>query len=190
MTEKRNTLRRYLVLRIKLLEFLDLAAIRKAISSDRLAVENPVGRISSDFADSLRTMQLSYLALFVDKSRDGMNAIKLWKEVFPEHLQVIDLTWKEIEPAWELIRQFRNKAGFHADKPEYFFEARSAVVLKSELIASALQSFQSLLRDIFVWEAAITPALSSTLDELLDHLEKKPGVKFNRSEFRRYLMLP
>ena len=60
--------------------------------------------------------------------KNGMDAIKLWTELFPKYRQEIKETWARINPAWDIIRTFRDGAGFHADKPRAFFKARLDVV--------------------------------------------------------------
>ena len=80
---RKQALRRYLVFRVKVVEFFDIGALRQGVKTQQFSVPTPVGRVSSDFADSLRTVQLSWLALLIDKSNGGMHAIKLWSELFP-----------------------------------------------------------------------------------------------------------
>src|SRR5437016_3570715 len=107
---RKHALRRYLVFRMKVVEFLDIGAMRQNLRQGNLSVPNPVGRIPSDFAESLRTAQLSWFALLIDKN--GLDAIKLWIELFPKHKKEIQETWGRIKSAWEIIRVFRDRAGF------------------------------------------------------------------------------
>jgi hypothetical protein len=185
---RRNALRRYLVLRVKIVEFLDIGALRQELTAQRVKVLTPVGRVSSDFGDSLRTVQLSWLALLIDKN--GMNAIELWRELFPKHSAQIEETWERIKPMWDVIRAFRDKAGFHADKPFAFFRARSLVVEKQEELASAIDDFQKLLRTILKAEASELPDLKQAVDDFLDELDSENKRKYDRPEFMRYLLLP
>jgi hypothetical protein len=117
---RKAALRRYLVLRVKVIEFFDIGALQQGLGAQQFAVTTPVGRISSDFAADLRTVQLSWLAVLVDKSKDGMDAFELWSELFPKHKTQIQEVWARIEPTWNTVRTFRDKAGFHADKPLAF----------------------------------------------------------------------
>ncbi len=75
-TLRKAFLRRYLVYRVEAIEFFDLAAIRQALLANQLTVPAPVGRINDDFAAGLRTVLLSWMALFIDKSKDGMDVIR------------------------------------------------------------------------------------------------------------------
>jgi hypothetical protein len=185
---RKHALRRYLVLRVKIIEFLDIGALRQGLKAQQLAVPNPVARTPADFADSLRTVQLSWLALLIDKSRDGMDAIKLWSELFPTRMPEIQVVWNRIEQSWNLIRAFRDKAGFHADKPPAFFKARHEVLASH--VATAIEEFQNLLRIILHAEATELPDLEQAVDDFLDEMEVQLHSRYDRAEFKRYLMLP
>jgi hypothetical protein len=185
---RKHALRRYLVLRVKIVEFFDMGALRQGLKNEQFTVPTPVGRISSDFADSLRTVQLSWLALLIDKN--GMNAIELWKELFPKHISQIEEVWDRIEPMWDVIRTFRNKAGFHADKPLAFFKARSRIIDEQKNLAAAIDDFQKLLRTILKAEASELPDFGHAVDDFLDELDAKSKRKYDRAEFKRYLLLP
>jgi head-tail adaptor len=187
---RRHALRRYLVFRVKVIEFFDLAALRQGFIAQQFTVPTPVGRISSDFVDSLRTIQLSWFALLVDKSKDGMNAITLWCELFPKEKGQIQEAWSRIDATWNIIRAFRDKAGFHADKPLAFFKARNSIVAQQREITAAIEEFQKLLRVILKAEVEVLPDLEEALDDLLDDLETELGTRYNRTEFKRYLMIP
>jgi len=185
---RRDALRRYLVFRVKLIEMLDIAAVRQAAVAGKLSVPNPVGRLPKDFADSLRTPHLSWFALLIDKN--GMDAIRLWSELFPKHRPQINETWKRIKPAWDLIRGFRNKAGFHADEPRAFFRARHEVITHHQELAVALEDFRTLFSTILYAEAAELPDFPQAVDEFLDEMEAEHHSKYSRVEFKRYLMIP
>jgi hypothetical protein len=145
---------------------LDISVVRRTVSDGNLSVPNRGGRLPKDFADSLRTPLLSWFALLIDKN--GMDAIKLWSELFPKHRQEINQTWARIEPAWHIIRKFRDRAGFHADKLKEFFRARYEVCAESTEL----------------------PDLQKAVDEFLDEMEAERLSKYNRAEFKRYLMIP
>ena len=170
---RKHALRRYLVFRVKVVEFLDLGAMRQKLLRGNLSVPNPVGRKPSDFADSLRTVQLSWFALLIDKN--GMDA---------------EETWDRIKSAWEIIRSFRDRAGFHADKPRAFFKARHEVIAQTQKVGEALDDFQKLFRTILHAEATELPDFPQAVDEFLDDMEKDVGAPFNRKEFKRYLIIP
>jgi hypothetical protein len=143
---RKHALQRYLVLRVKLIEFFDFASLRQNIKDGKTTVFTPVNRLSSDFVGSIRTVQLSWLALLIDKSKGGMDAIALWSELFPTHKEEISRVWTRIEPAWDIIRTFRDKAGFHADKPTAFFKARQSISIHLQVVTETILEFQNLLR--------------------------------------------
>jgi hypothetical protein len=118
---RKHALRRYLVLRVKIIEFLDIGALRQGLKAQQLAVPNPVARTPADFADSLRTVQLSWLALLIDKSRDGMDAIKLWSELFPTHMPEIQVVWNRIEQSWNPHSRFSGQSRFSRGQAPRFF---------------------------------------------------------------------
>jgi hypothetical protein len=186
---KKHALRRYIVFRIKAIEFLDLNGIRQTLLRGEIAVPNPVGRTSSDFIAALRTTGLSWLAVFVDKSRNGMDVIDLWTQLFPQRKDEIVAAWKVMEPAWDLIRAFRDRAGFHADKPAAFFNARAAIIENEKLITVALEEFQKLMRSILNAEPKELPELENALDSFLDELEANGSYRYKRDELKRYLMI-
>ncbi len=142
---RKHALRRYLVFRVKVIEFLDIAALWQDLTRGNLCPHAPAGRKSKDFADSLRTVLLSWFALFVDKTKDGMNVIELWKELFPKRKTQIEEAWDRMKPAWDILRTFRNKAGFHADRPLAFFKARREILIQQKTVMMALEEFQRLL---------------------------------------------
>jgi hypothetical protein len=187
---RKRTLRQYVVFRVKAIEFLDIGALRQGLKNNTFCPPTPVGRTSNDFADSLRTAQLSWLAIFIDKTKGGMDVIKLWRELFPRHQPQIDEAWHRMEPAWSILRSFRNKAGFHADKPVAFFNARRQILIDQRIVTAAIKEFEKLFRIILHAEAQELPDLEEAVDCLLDELEGKYQRPYNRNEFKRYLMIP
>jgi hypothetical protein len=187
---RRRKLHQYLVFRVKVIELFDINALGQALTNRQISVPTNVGRQPSDLADSLRTVQLSWFSILIDQSRDGMNVFKLWSELFPLLKGKIEEVWENIQPTWETLRGFRDKAGFHADKPMAFFDARSRIVQHDENIAKALGAFQNLLLTVLKAEKTALPDLAEAVDDFLDELEADHNRKYDRAEFKRYLMLP
>lgn len=186
--KRKRALQWYLVFRIKLIEFLDIAALWELHRRGKLCPETPAHRRPKDFQDSLRTPLLSWFALFVDKN--GMNVIELWKKLFPARSAEIDTAWNGMKPAWEILRTFRNKAGFHADDPVPFFNARREILSHQALIDEALGEFQKLQTAILKDESTELPDFPRAVDEFLDELESLHGHSgYNHEEFKRYLMI-
>lgn len=139
-------------------------------------------------ADSLKTIVVSWFALFIDKN--GMDAIKLWCEVFPQHAAKTKAAWRRMEPEWQAIRDFRNRAGFHADKPPKFFEARRKFLQEWPKVEVALGEFDTLFKFFLKAETTeLAAELEPALDSLLDDLEHQHGTKFQREQFKSYLMI-
>src|SRR5271157_793854 len=125
---RKSALRQYIVFRVKAIEFLDLGVLHEGLMNGNVK-PLPPWRSASYMADSLRTVLLSWFALFVDKN--GMDVIKLWKEIFQQNARRVQEAWAKVEPTWPVLREFRNRAGFHADEPLKFFGSRHR--LRSEI---------------------------------------------------------
>ena len=93
-----------------------------------------------------------------------------------------------MEPSWNTIRAFRDKGGFHADKPRAFFKARREV--RASHVPTAIEEFQNLLRVILKAEPLELPDLEQAVDDFLDEMEAGSPMQYDRTEFKRYLMLP
>jgi hypothetical protein len=89
--KRKSVLRQYIVFRVKAIEFLDIGSLHQGLISGNVKPYPPF-RSASHMADSLKTVLLSWFALFVDKN--GMDVIKLWKEVFPQHANRVQRAWR------------------------------------------------------------------------------------------------
>ena len=193
---RQSALRRYVVFRVKAVEFLDLNALRHSLRHPTLANVNiplpsfPPLRLPVFVSDSLRTVVLSWFCLFIDQSKDGMNVIRLWSDLFPQHAKRIRDAWAKMEPAWLILREFRDRAGFHADKPIKFFTARYALRLNEKQVMNALYEFEKLFKFMLSVEASDLPDLEGALDEFLGEMEQKHGTKYKREQFKMYLLIP
>jgi hypothetical protein len=168
------------------MEFLDLNALRNTLRANRIDPA-PQVRPPQFMSDSVRTVVLSWFALFVDKN--GLDVIKLWIELFPKYAAHVREAWTRMEPVWQTIREFRDCAGFHADKPMKFFGARYKIRRDSLKLDAALKEFEELLKLFLKAEADELPDLETALDALLDDLEKEHGAIYKREQFKAYLMI-
>ena len=184
---RKSALRRYVVFRVKAIEFLDLGGLHQGLLNGNVKPYPPF-RSAANMADSLRTVLLSWFALFVDKN--GMNVIELWKQVFPQHAKLVQEAWAKMEPTWPVLRDFRNRAGFHADKPPKFFGARHTLRLEIKHVEAAMLEFEKLFKFFLKAEANELRDLEEALDALLDELEKAHGSTFKREQFKAYTMIP
>jgi len=185
---RKSALRRYLVFRVKAMEMMDMSLLHQAATSHKLGIPSTTGRVEKDFADSLRAPLLGWFALLIDKQ--GLDVMQLWSELFPKHRNEIDATWARIEPALELMREFRDRAGFHADKPRPFFLARHQVIANQGTLATALEDFWILFATLLEAEAGELPDLEQEVDEFLDAVEGELRVQYDRMELKRYLRIP
>ena len=184
---RKSALRRYLVFRVKAREMMDLNVLYQAATSGNLEVPNPSGRVAKDFADSLQTPLLGWLALMIDKQ--GLDAMQLWSELFPKYQNEIDATWARMHPALEILREFRDRAGFYADKPRPFFLARHRVTANQGILATALEEFWKLFVTLLEADASELPDLELEVDEFLDAVEGELRVHYDRVELKQYLRI-
>ncbi|MGD0222617.1 MAG: hypothetical protein ABSF71_09770 [Terriglobia bacterium] len=184
---RKSALRQYVVFRVKAIEFLDLSGLHQGLLNGNVKPYPPF-RLAGHMADSLRTVLLSWFALFVDKN--GLDVIKLWKEVFPHHAKRVQEAWTKMEPTWPVLRDFRNRAGFHADKPLKFFGARHGLRSEIKQVEAAMVEFEKLFKFFLKAEEKELPELGKELDSLLDELEKKHSSAYKRGEFKAYMMIP
>ena len=182
---RKSALRRYLVFRVKAVEMMDMNVLHQAAASGTLGAPNPAGRLPKDFAESLRTPLFSWLALLVDNK--GVDVMSMWRELFPNHRNTIETALARIAPALEILREFRDRAGFHADKPRPFFLARHAVIANQEMLTQAVEDFRTLFFTLVAAEASELPDLEPEVDEFLDAVESELHMKYDRPEFKRYL---
>jgi hypothetical protein len=184
---RKFALRRYVVFRVKAIEFLDMGGLHQGLLNGSIKPYPPF-RTASNMADSLKTVLLSWFALFVDKN--AMNVIELWQQVFPQHAKLEKETWAKMEPTWPVLREFRNRAGFHADKPRRFFGARHRLRVEIKHVEAALLEFEKLFKFLLSVEAKELPDLEEALDDLLDELEKAHGGTYKREQLKAYMMVP
>jgi len=186
---RKDALRRYMLYRMKSLELLHLYLIYGDLTEHGHIPPNELGHQGRDFADSVRTVLISWLATFVDQSQDGMNVFDLWRLLFPKHRDEIERVWNELEPQMELIKNFRDRVGFHADTPLRFFAARDRISGRNPKLAAALKSFMGLQILLFRQEDEELPDFVPTAEELLLDVELKLNVSVNRDWFKRALIL-
>jgi hypothetical protein len=64
------------------------------------------------------------------------------------------------------------------------------VLVHQKIIAAAIEEFRILLGVILSAEAEELPDLEQAVDDFLDELEAELQIRYDRTEFKRYLMLP
>lgn len=112
---RKDALRRYFVFRLKLVEMFHFNRLWAALRDEEFVPDNAMGHEGRDFAMSLRTAVLSWLCTVVDQTRGGLDVFDVWLQLFPNERLEIQKVRAEVMPHWEILKQFRDKCGFHAD---------------------------------------------------------------------------
>jgi hypothetical protein len=185
---RKHALRRYIVFRIKAIEFLDLNALRNVLQQNRID-PMPQVRPPQFMSDSVRTVVLSWFALFIDKTQGGMDVTKLWTALFPQHKNRVAESLARMQPGLDAIREFRDRAGFHADKPLKYFGARNRIQVERKAVDAAVREFVELLKFFLNKEVEELPELEAAHDSLLDELERKHKRPYEREQFKAYVMV-
>jgi hypothetical protein len=186
---RKDDLRRYVIYRMKSLELLHFYLLLFDLNNKRYCPENMLGHDARMFASSIRTVTISWLATFVDQSRDGMNVFDLWRRLFPKHRKEIDRVWKRLEPQLELIKTFRDRVGFHADTPLKYFAARDRIRGKNPELQAAMDSFMKLQIKLYKCEDQELPDFVSAAEELLLDVELRQKISIDRDWFKKALIL-
>src|SRR5271169_3725802 len=131
---RKHDLRRYMIYRIKLMEWLQVFLLWIGCKEGSVNPPNTMGHDGQDFQETLRTVLLSWLSTIVDTHRDGLNVFDLWLRLYPQHSERISQVRAEIEPQLTVLRDFRDRVGFHADTPDKYFAAKSALVINKNAV--------------------------------------------------------
>lgn len=186
---RRDALRRYFIFRMKLIELFHFHLLWGALADEEFVPENIMEHDGRAFADSVRTALLSWYCTIVDRTAGGLNIFNVWLELFPNHREEIERVRTEVEPHWEILRDFRDKCGFHADTPRNFFLAKQRV-LDNLQVVRAVQDFLDLAMFLIKREdeelSDFVPEVESFLLDF--QLEGNRGI--NRQALRQMLILP
>jgi hypothetical protein len=186
---RKDALKRYLVYRLKLVELIHLSILWTALNDEQFVPDNMMGQSGRDFAQSIRTVMLSWFCTIVDQTSDGLSVVRVWRELFPRHRKRIDRLWKEIEPHWVVLRTFRDKCGFHADTPRNYFSARQEVIDNPQ-VARALQDFLELSTFLLRREEQELSDFVPEVEQFFLDFELESTSRFNRDALKRLLILP
>jgi len=185
---RKHALRRYVICRIKDIELIHLNLILSELRENKFTPENLMGHKSDDFARSMQIVGLGWFATLVDQSRDGLNIFDVWRQLFPKHLDKIDQVWKEIEPAWNIIRTHRDKVAFHADKPSVYFKAMFDTAQNMDSIVKALDGFLALSSFFSKIEGDELPEFNEVTKEMIKEIGEQLGCEINPEWFRKLLL--
>src|SRR5438128_2633149 len=98
----------YLVYRQRIKEFLHLFLLWDAMRSGGTPPQNVLGHRAEEFANTLRTATIGWLASLVDEHAAALNVFDLWLKIFPERSVDIIRVRDEIRPHLKLLTDFRS----------------------------------------------------------------------------------
>ncbi len=185
---RKDALRRYLVFRLKLIEIFHFAQLWSALTEEQFVPENVMGHSGRDYAASARTAMLAWFCTVVDQSTGGLNIFNVWRELFPKHRKEIERLWKEIEPHWDILRNFRDKCAFHADTPRNYFLAKQRM-LDNPQVARAVQHFLDLTKFFVNKEDEELPDFVPEVESCLLDVELDCNLNINREAMKQLLIL-
>jgi hypothetical protein len=187
---RRDALRRYFVFRMKLIELFHLHLLWGALADEKFVPENVMEHDGRNFADSIRTALLSWYCTIVDRTAGGLNVFNVWRELFPNHRDEIERVRAEVEPQWDILREFRDKCGFHADTPRNYFKAKQGI-LENLQVVKAVQDFLDLAKLLINCEEAELPDFVPEVETFLLDFELEEGnYGINRQALKKLLILP
>jgi hypothetical protein len=187
---RRDALRRYFVFRMKLNELFHFHLLWGALADEEFFPENVMDHDGRVFAESVRTALLSWYCTIVDRTTGGLNVFNIWRELFPNHREEIERVRAEVEPHWEVLRNFRDKCGFHADTPRNYFLAKQKV-LENPQVAKAIQDFLDLAKLLILREEEELPDFVPEVENfLLDFELEKDNYGISRNALKKLLILP
>jgi hypothetical protein len=187
---RRDDLKRYVIYRMKSLELLHFYLLLKDLNESGHCPENGLNHDARMFASSVRTVAVSWLATYVDQSRNGMNVFDLWRRLFPKYEKEIDRVWEKLEPQLKLIENFRNKVGFHAGSPMQYFAARDKIRGMNPQLEAAMDAFMDLQMLMYKHEEEELPDFFSAAEDLLLDVELELKISVDREWFKQALILP
>jgi hypothetical protein len=160
-----------------------------ALADEKFVPENIMEHEGRDFAYSVRTALLSWYCTIVDRTAGGLNIFNVWRELFPNHRDEIERVRAKVEPDWEILKNFRDKCGFHADTPRNYFLAKQKLLDNLQVVKS-MQEFLDLAKKLIKLEDTelidFVPEVETTLLEG----ELEGTFKVNRNAMKRLLILP
>jgi hypothetical protein len=175
---------------MKLIELFHFHLLWGALADEKFVPENVMDHDGRVFAESVRTALLSWYCTIVDRTAGGLNVFNIWQELFPNHREEIERVRAEVEPHWEVLRNFRDRCGFHADTPSKYFSAKQKV-LENPQVAKAVQDFLDLAKLLILREEEELPDFVPEVENfLLDFELEKGNYGISRGALKKLLILP
>jgi len=161
-----------------------------ALVDGKFFPENVMDHEGRNFAESVRTALLSWYCTIVDRTAGGLNVFNVWRELFPNRREEIERVRAEVEPHWEILRNFRDKCGFYADTPHNYFLAKQKV-LENPQVVRAMQDFLDLAKLLINCEETELPDFVPEVETfLLDFELEQRRFGINRNALKKLLILP
>lgn len=168
----------YLTYRFKLNELIHLHFLFHALN-DGSCGDSINGISKEQVLMSVRTAAVAWFATVVDRS--GLDIFKLWLKMYPRYQKRINLYRSLLEPHLRLIRRFRNKTAFHAERNFVdFFEPRIRFLEKAKEIGEGVQKFLDLAKFLIKREHQSDPDFYSRILGIVLDTELQLKVKINR----------
>src|SRR5579864_5787407 len=187
---RKDALRRYFIFRMKLIELFHFHLLMDALVDGKFFPENVMDHEGRNFAESVRTALLSWYCTIVDRTAGGLNVFNVWRELFPNRREEIERVRAEVEPHWEILRNFRDKCGFYADTPHNYFLAEQKV-LENPQVVRAMQDFLDLAKLLINCEETELPDFVPEVETfLLDFELEQRRFGINRNALKKLLILP
>jgi hypothetical protein len=156
---------RYLSFKLRFIEALDLAKLRKQKAG--ACKQTKVGHdCGSHVVHTLQSSLYTWVAGLYDKDPRSANVFDVWKECFesePEVLKIVRNAEAKVKPGLELIRTFRNKQGAHADLFGSSIEIQIALAKNQRLIEQSIGYFLIICETLVHEEKRIFPDFDERL---------------------------
>ncbi|SPF42390.1 hypothetical protein SBA1_450004 [Candidatus Sulfotelmatobacter kueseliae] len=175
---------------MKLVELFHLHLLFSALVDEKFVPENVMGHEGQNFAETVRTALLSWYCTIVDRTEGGLNIFNVWRELFPNHRDEIERVRAKVESDWEILKNFRDKCGFHADTPRNYFLARQKVLDNPQVVKS-MQDFLDLAKKLINLEDRELTDFVPEVETFLLDFELEPGnPSVKRDAMKKLLILP
>lgn len=151
--------------------------------------QNDLEHTPEDIAVTLRAVTLSWFSTLVDRG-DGLNIFEVWLVLFPKHAKRINAVRQEMSPSLNVLREFRDKVGFHGDKPRDYFRARLTAIRERDSLVNGIQEFLELANFLLRKESNELPEFIGHAETLILNMELEFDTYIERDWFKRAWILP
>jgi hypothetical protein len=186
---RRDALRRYFVFRMKLIELFHFHLLFSALLDEQFIPKNVMEHEGRDFAYTVRTALVSWYCTIVDRTDGGLNIFNVWRELFPKHRDEIEQMRAKVEPDWKILKNFRDKCGFHADTPRHYFLAKQKLLDNVQVVQSMREFLDLAMKLMKLEDTELVDFVPEVETTILD-LELEGACKVSRDAMKKMLILP